>query len=142
MLPEKNVTGKGLPYHEKWYKEYWIPGHPNARRNGVISEHRYLAAKALGKVLPVNAVVHHHNGKYSKGELVLCENNSYHKLLHVRQRAYEATGDSHKRKCSFCKQWDNIWNMSAFWHRENSFFHLGCEREYKRKWRIVDAGRK
>ena len=136
-LPEKNVTGRGIKYDGKWYKEYWIPGHPNARKSGIISEHRYLAAKALGKALPDKAVVHHHNGKQRGGDLVLCEDNAYHKLLHVRQRAYEATGDPNKRKCPLCKEWDDIGNMMRYTKRKNGFYHSSCMTEYKLKRRKV-----
>jgi len=134
MLPEANVTGRGMKYQKKWYKGFWIPEHPNAGRNGIIEEHRYLAAKALGKVLPPKAIVHHHNGEYRGGQLVICEDAAYYKLLHVRQRAYDATGNAEKRKCSFCKQWDDISNMRR--SRGESYHHAACMLDYQRKWRL------
>ena len=139
MLPDKNVTGKGGAYNGKWYKEFWIPDHPNANKNHRITEHRYLAAKALGKPIPVMCVVHHHNGTFRGGFLVICQDSAYHKLLHVRMRAYKETGDPHKRKCSFCKEWDDPEDMmkavNKAQNRNNTFFHSACSNEYMRNYR-------
>jgi hypothetical protein len=44
------------------------------------TEHGYRAKRALGKSLPKGTKVHHHNCD----QLVICESNSYHKLLHRR----------------------------------------------------------
>jgi hypothetical protein len=49
-----------------------------------ITEHRYLAEKALGKSLPKFAVIHHHEG--SIPTLVICPNQAYHLLIHSRMR--------------------------------------------------------
>lgn len=126
---------RGPKYHGKWYKVRWIPEHPNSDKAGKIDEHRLIASKAIGKPLKTGVVVHHHNGGFRGGELVICENNAYHKLLHVRQRAYEATGDSHKRKCSFCKEWDDIKNMRPINRpsRETIYEHRKCRRSYSRE---------
>lgn len=46
-----------------------------------------IALKALGKPLPFNACIHHVNGKHWDNRncnLVICENNAYHMLLHSR----------------------------------------------------------
>ena len=115
------------------YKMCYDPEHPNAASNGLIREHTIIAAKALGSPLPKGSEVHHH----TKDQLVLCENHNYHHLIHVRQRAYEATGDPHKRKCPFCKDWDDPSVMNPFWGTDTGFYHLSCRQEYRREqWRI------
>ena len=82
-------------------KELWNPSHPNARSNGCILEHRLRASKALGKKLPNKSVVHH----IGNDDLVLCQNQKYHLLLHKRMRARIATGHPTWIKCYICKQW-------------------------------------
>lgn len=103
-------------------KRYYLPDHPNAEKDGKISEHRLLAANALGKALPKKSTVHHHDGI-----LVICQDQEYHHLIHIRIRAFEVTGDPNKRKCFLCKQWDVLSNLSGRKDRV-SFYHLRCER--------------
>lgn len=57
-----------------------------------IREHILVAAKALGKPLPIGAVVHHVDGNKSNNKtsnLVICPNDAYHKLLHKREKWYD-----------------------------------------------------
>jgi len=97
-----------------------------------VLEHRLIAEKALGKPLPKGAVVHHVNGGKT-GDIVICDSKGYHSLLHVRMRAYKATGDPNKRKCTFCSKWDDIKNM---WLRKNKwngmYIHRECDNSYRR----------
>ncbi len=54
----------------------------------LVYEHRYLAAKALGKPLPKGVVVHHTGARddnHGSFKLVICPNQEYHTLLHIRR---------------------------------------------------------
>lgn len=112
--------------------------HPKAHKNGYIWEHRLLAEKALGKQLPDFAPVHHFNGEKSlneNGNLVVCQDNTYHRLLHVRYRALIACGNAHWRKCSFCKEHDDPSNM-YFNHANQNYYHKDCASKYLREYRL------
>lgn len=89
-------------------------------------EHVLVAEKALGKKLPFKACIHHisenkHNNLNSN--LVICQDSSYHALLHVHKCALVEIGNANNRKCCFCHKYDNIKNMYRSkigngWHRE------------------------
>ena len=68
-----------------------VPDHPRADSWGYVDEHVLVAERALGKYLPTGAVVHHVNvdrRNNAPTNLVICENQTYHKLLHVRMNAH------------------------------------------------------
>lgn len=99
--------------------------HPRSCPNGYVKEHILIAEKAFGRALPPGAVVHHVNGTKDSGDLVVCEDNAYHKLLHQRSRAYKACGHSSWRKCRYCKSWDdpiNMWTSS----KTKEAYHRSC----------------
>lgn len=84
----------GRKQHVKGYVFVHKPGHPRiskqAGRSGYVFEHILVAEAALGKFLPPGAVIHHVNGVKSDNRpsnLVICENQSYHLLLHARAKA-------------------------------------------------------
>jgi hypothetical protein len=74
-------SGEGTPHIDG----YWIQ-----KINGESElRHRVIAEKALGKKLPPGAEVHHvdeDKSNDSNNNLVICQNRSYHKLLHKRAR--------------------------------------------------------
>ena len=70
------------------YIKIYAPEHP-AQFAGFVSEHILIAEEALGHFLPRGAVVHHFNekpGDNGRGNLVICQDQKYHALLHKRRR--------------------------------------------------------
>lgn len=118
--------GKGGPNHPRWnggvarnngYIRVLCPGHPRANKDGYVPEQILIAEKALEHMLPEEAVVHHWDKVkiHNKGSnLVICENESYHQLIHHRQRAFEESGDANKRKCHVCHRYDLLSNMAVY----------------------------
>ena len=85
--------------------------------------HQLVVEAVLSKKLPKGAQVHHFDGDRSNNKnsnLVICQDDKYHKLLHARTRAYVATGDPSKRKCCFCKEYDILNNLQ---HIQNRYKH-------------------
>lgn len=89
------------------------------------------AEKALGKKLPIGAVVHHADENKlnnANDNLVICPNADYHKLLHARQRAVDAGYPPSYRKCTFCKKYDALDNMRM--KSNKTYEHAKCRRAY------------
>jgi hypothetical protein len=72
----------------------------------MIGEHVLVAAKALGRELPPGVEVHHLNevkGDNRNVNLVICQDMTYHKLLHKRARVVQAGGNPETdRVCKGC----------------------------------------
>lgn len=106
------------PRHPQWkggrkfdshgYVSLWMPDHPLANANGRVAEHLVIVSKALGYPLPKKHPVHHFNeikSDNANANLVICENQKYHELLHARQRVKHWGGDPDTQKiCCNCKQ--------------------------------------
>jgi len=76
--------------------------HPKTKQ-----EHIAIAERALGHALPTGAVVHHHDRNKANNanrNLVICENASYHALIHARMNwiARGINPDTEAR-CYSCK---------------------------------------
>lgn len=105
---------KGQP-HKFIHQHRVSPSNPKSqryrstKRNGVSKmAHICIAERLLGRPLPKGAQVHHFDGdghNNAPANLVLCPDQAYHQLLHVRQRVKAAGGDPNtQRICVYCKQ--------------------------------------
>lgn len=111
-------------------------------RNGlVIYYHTIIAERALGKPLPVGAVVHHVNQIRNDNRtrnLVICPDHSYHALLHSRIDSLKACGRLDWLACAFCGKHDAPDNMlvrpRSNGHR-NLAYHRDCESKYRKEYR-------
>jgi hypothetical protein len=82
-----------------------------------VQVHRLRAERALGRPLPADAVVHHADGtKDTHAPLVICQDERYHQLLHVRMRVVRAGGNPNADAiCSHCK----VVKPQAEFHRDS-----------------------
>ena len=115
---------KGQPHRFKaGHRMRMRPVQRYRRRSGAWV-HIARAEKALGKPLPPNAKVHHADGtKNPYGPLVICQDQAYHLLLHVRMRVKAAGGDPNTdRICHYCQvvkpmtAFTRIKNWPTVWH--------------------------
>jgi len=112
MSESHKYTSYRGPKHHAWkggravsfagYPLIKAPNHPRESK-GYVFEHILIAEKVLGHPLPKGAVNHHHPSIKNATNLVICENDAYHKVLHQRMRALNACGHSNWRKCKYCK---------------------------------------
>jgi len=125
-------AGKKGPYKKIYH---------NGTSNG---EHRAVVENAMGKVLPPGAVVHHHDGngrKNNSDNLVACEDQAYHLLLHLRERALKACGHATWMKCRYCKTFDNPVAMYVE-PNQHQAYHYGCKNKAQREQRRRKANDK
>lgn len=127
QLGANNASWKGGQTKRRGYLLISMPEHPRAV-NGYVRGYHMVAEKALGHYLPNGAVVHHH----TPTDLVICENQTYHMLIHQRTRAWEACGDADWLKCQYCKQYDDPKRLYLIGKQH---FHQACQREYERNRR-------
>lgn len=129
MRGENHPRWKGGVTWNAGYKFVYL-----GRVDGYVAEHILVASDALGKPLPKGAHVHHVNGDKSDNRsenLVVCQDNSYHKLLHFRQKALDACGHAGWRQCCFCRQWCEPSEMSD---HNSKWYHRACRnRDLKAK---------
>ncbi len=116
------------------YHRMLIRGHHRANSKGYVKSSILFAEKELGKPLPPKAVVHHADGNKLSFNLVICQDQSYHRLLHTRMNAYLKTGDAEKRPCAYCHEYDSLNNLVAKNNNIGNFhYHQSCSNNYNRK---------
>lgn len=104
--------------------------HPRAIR-GYVPEQILIVEKAIGKYLPPKSLVHHWNEKRDDNRnqnLLACNDENYHRLIHKRMRSFRACGHVDWLKCKFCWAYDDPSNLQVYgkthWHKE-------CRRNYR-----------
>jgi hypothetical protein len=89
------------------YKAVTIHGHARADSQGHVLVHVLVAETALGHPLPKKAIVHHVDEDPSNNanrNLVICQDQAYHKLLHVRANIVRAGGHPDTENvCTCCR---------------------------------------
>lgn len=116
--------------HQRW--------HPHADKRGRVLEYRLKVEKTIGRYLTKKEVVHHHYNKDGSTSLVLCNNNIYHNLLHIRELALRYCGHANWRKCQYCKEYDDPKHLSIVAY--NRVYHKLCKVNYDSKWRQSRSG--
>jgi hypothetical protein len=125
------------------YSYIYFPKHPFSTMQGYIAEHRIVAERALGKYLDIKHPVHHSNGKRADNvanNLVVCEDNAYHKFLHIRINAYNSCGNASWLKCPYCGKHDNPKNMYVLPHGKYGR-HRSCRNKVLKKQRMERAAK-
>ena len=115
-----------------------VSGH----RKYATREHTVIAEKVLGKKLPPDAEVHHVDGDKSNNahtNLVICPDSAYHQLLHRRQAALDACGNTNWVKCCHCKKYDDPANMTVTIRKVRGSktqlaYHKSCNTQVHRKY--------
>lgn len=98
-------------------------GHPRASMSGHVHAHVLVAETALGHYLPPKAVVHHIDSSETKqmtSRLVICQDQAYHRLLHMRIKALRDCGNANWIKCRTCKQYDAPENLVIYRSRDTA----------------------
>lgn len=81
-------------------------------------EHTAMAERAIGRPLPTGAQVHHVDGNKKNNapsNLVICQDQAYHRLLHVRAATVRAGGDPNTHKA--CRDCGSVKPFSDFHRR-------------------------
>lgn len=115
----------------------YMPDHKKAQKNYVL-QYVLIAEKVLRKSLPKGVIIHHFDEIPSNDKnenLVICENNTYHRLLHQRKRAYDACGHTNWKKCHICKEYDEVENLYMSPNKNSSAYHKRCKKKYQRATR-------
>ena len=124
------------------YIEVYMPQHPNARANGVILEHRYVAGQKIGRLLKPEEVVHHLDEDRSNNDpnnLIVFKTQADHTAFHQGCEAildgdvYWCPDKSYgKVLCPTCNE-NYMWTQSAMCDKCSHIKQRRVERPSKDK---------
>jgi hypothetical protein len=100
--------------------------------------HIIAASNAYGGKLPLKSRVHHFDcdyRNYKNNNLVVCNDDAYHRLIHIRTSAFNICGNANYRKCDFCKVWDDPSNMTKIKGRA-TYYHKKCNTKHHAERRL------
>lgn len=132
---EQSYSWKGGRYiNDGGYQMVANHTHPRKQPNGYIREHILIAEGLIGKELPDKAQIHHYGEKHDNSKMVICQDQEYHYLLHMRTDALNKGGNSKYRKCKFCQEWDSPENLHIGHSPPNGWniHHQICEARYEK----------
>ena len=137
---EHNPSWKGgKSMSSNGYIRVLLSGHPRSDSRGYVKEQVLIAEQALGNLLPRGAIVHHVNGCPSDNRntnLVICDNQAYHMLLHRRMRAQKATGNALSVPCGYCHLWGLVGQGGMKTKPDGvTAYHQSCSTAYLRQWK-------
>lgn len=120
------------------YIEIYMPQHPNARSNGTILEHRFVAEGKLGRYLKKEETVHHldeNRTNNNPDNLIVFRTNSDHSRFHkigIMKEMDDGTyicpiKESEIKKCKHCGGY-YVYNRE---HKNKKFCSFECYIEYE-----------
>lgn len=127
-MPKNTELGHVLRYKDS-YSWVYLPDHPKASNSGFVHEHYLIVERAFGRSLPPESQIHHVDCRPDNNDhsnLVLCNDQLYHKLLHQRTDALRACGNPSWLKCSVCKQYDDPKNLEKEKRACGHICHRSC----------------
>ena len=131
---EHHLWKGGRYINDAGYYMVYSPEHPRAMKNGYVREHIVISEKAIGGILPNKCQVHHYGDKLDNSKIVICEDQHYHNMIHTRTDSLLYSGDVNRRKCKFCKEYDDIDNLYCKHLKTRSgwnVYHRGCRNKYE-----------
>jgi hypothetical protein len=105
------------------------PGHPRANESGYVYRNILIAEKAIGKFLHSKYPVHHWKNIDDDHSIVICENKSYHKLLHRRKMILDLGGNPNTHE--FCFNCKTIKSKEEF----RDCYCKPCSYQLHKEWR-------
>jgi hypothetical protein len=118
-------------FSKKTYNQQtYLPNHPHATKRGYVYNYRLEVEETLGRYLLPTEIVHHEflpNGSYF---LIVCRNQREHSFIHMFSEAARKCGNPSWRRCSFCKEYDDLKNLS---NNTKGTYHTACQRKYYKK---------